>query len=98
MQIEKILAEANIRKGDFVQRASISQQIKSSMRWQPNWEQLSDDKKQALEGVADEISMILNGDSDCKKTWYNVAGYAKMVGDSIIESLRANDDDILSID
>lgn len=90
MQIEKILENTNIRKGAFQLRASISQQIKSSMRWQPNWDNLSDDKKEALEMIADRISIILNGNADNKKTWYSIAGYAKLAGDSSNES---NDND-----
>lgn len=84
--------EFSKNKGEFPQRASISQQIKFSMRCQPNWDNLSDDKKETLERIAERISTILNGDPDSQKTWYSIAGYAKLIGDSIVELHQANDD------
>lgn len=87
MQLEKILSDAEKSKGEFLQRSSTSQQIKSTFRWQPNWENLSDYKKEALEMMADRISGILNGNSDNTKSWCSIEGYAKLVADSIQEQI-----------
>ena len=49
----------------------------------PNWETLSDDKKEALEMTALKIGRILNGDPEYADSWHDIAGYAKLVEDTL---------------
>ena len=97
MLIEDILIDKKKCKGEFYQRASICQQIKSAMRWQANWDALSDVKKEALEMIADKISNILNSDSEGQKDWYSIAGYAKLAGDLNIESGKPHNSNMSSL-
>jgi len=50
--IDKTLEERGNRYGVFKTHARISQSIKLAMYKSPNWEKLSDDKKEALEMTA----------------------------------------------
>jgi hypothetical protein len=49
----------------------------------PNWTALSDDKKEALETIAVKMGRILNGDPEYADSWHDIAGYAKLVEDSL---------------
>jgi len=77
--IDKTLEERGIRYGVFKTHAKISQSIKFAMMDSPNWEKLSDDKKEALEMTAHKIGRILNGDAEYKDSWHDIIGYIRLV-------------------
>lgn len=81
--IDATLAERGNRYGDFQEHARITQNIKRAMRDSPNWESLSDDKKEALEMDAHKIGRILNGDPEYKDSWHDVIGYTKLVENTL---------------
>lgn len=83
MQIDEILHRKSKSKGKFSDRATLNQMLKGSLRWHANWQELSDDKKEALEMIMDKISMIMNANPESRKTWFNVAGYAKLIADTL---------------
>ena len=90
--INTTLAERGSRYGDFNEHARITQAIKRAMIDSPNWETLSDDKREALEMVAHKIGRILNGDPSYHDSWHDVIGYTKLVADTLlpeIERLKA---------
>lgn len=95
MQIEKILADSALTKGDYRARAVLSQQLKNNLRWHPNWDNLKDDQKESLEMIMDRASMILNGNPDNQKNWYSISVYAKLAGDSttVINDISPSNDD-----
>ncbi len=82
--IEETLAERGARYGTFANHARIAQSIKQGMYCSPNWATLSDDKKQALEVIADKIARILNGDPEYHDNWHDIIGYAKLVADTLV--------------
>lgn len=88
MHIDKILAEKSISKGNFQERSACNQMLKSSLRWHSGWENLSDDKKEALEMIFDKVSLILNVTPENPKFWYHIAGYGKLIGDAISNKLE----------
>jgi len=77
--IDKTLEERGNRYGVFKTHARISQSIKLAMYKSPNWEKLSDDKKEALEMTAHKIGRILNGDAEYKDSWHDIIGYIRLV-------------------
>lgn len=79
MNVDNTLEERGKRYGDFAGHARISQNIKKAMRYSPNWEDLSDDKKEALEMVAHKIGRILNGDPEYADSWHDIIGYTRLV-------------------
>lgn len=90
MSTEITLVDRKQIKGEFHKRAIASQAMKSTMRWQDNWESMGDDKKEALEGIIDKISSILCGDPNCAKTWKSIMGFTKL----IVDALEVNNDNI----
>ena len=70
------LAERGKRYGDFTMHAGITQCLKDVMRETMGWGNLTPDKKQALEVIADKIGRIINGDPDYRDNWHDIAGYA----------------------
>jgi len=83
--IESTLEDRGTRYGDFPTHATITQNIKKAMRLSPNWDSLSDDKKECLEMIAHKVGRILNGDPEYHDSWHDIVGYTKLVADSLIE-------------
>lgn len=82
--IDATLTQRTGLYGVFNENARISQALKRAMRDTPNWERLSDDKREALEMVQHKIARILNGDPDYHDNWHDVIGYTKLVADTLI--------------
>lgn len=78
-EVDKTLQQRGARYGDFGARAKITQELKRTMRESPNWAQLSDDKKEALEMIANKIGRILNGDPEYHDSWHDIIGYTRLV-------------------
>jgi len=83
MDIEATLEQRGNRYGEFGEHARITQNIKRTMADSPNWDILSDNKKEALEMVAHKIGRILNGDPDFHDSWHDIIGYTKLVADKL---------------
>ena len=85
MNIESTLQERGNRYGEFSEHARITQNLKRAMSDSPNWEQLADDQKEALEMAAHKIGRILNGDANYHDSWHDINGYIKLVADRLIK-------------
>lgn len=85
MSIEQTLRDREERYGLFYDHAAITQRLKAAMHKAPKWQELDFDKQESLEMIAHKIGRILNGDPDYKDSWHDIAGYAKLVEDSIQE-------------
>lgn len=83
VNIDAVLDERGSRYGLFTGHAKITQTLKDVMREAPNWGELADDHKEALEMVAHKIGRIINGDPDYADSWVDIAGYAKLVADRL---------------
>ena len=83
MSIEKTLEERANRYGEFKEHARITQNIKRAMADSPNWEGISDDKKECLEMIAHKVGRILNGDPEYHDSYHDIIGYTKLVADTL---------------
>ena len=81
--VDTTLTERGEKYGSYPEQCRITQNIKRAMVDSPNWAELSDDKKEALEMIALKIGRILNGDPEYADSWHDIAGYAKLVEDSL---------------
>jgi hypothetical protein len=81
--IDATLSARGAVYGSYPEQCRISQNIKRAMMDSPNWAALSDDKKEALEIIAVKMGRILNGDPEYADSWHDIAGYAKLVEDSL---------------
>lgn len=81
--VNSTLDERGKRYGDFGNHAQITQDIKTNMVHAPKWDDLSADKKEALEMIAHKIGRILNGDPEYADSWHDIAGYATLIEKSL---------------
>lgn len=83
MNIHDTLAERGSRYGSFADQGRIEQNIKRAMQDSPNWCDMPDDCKCALEMMATKISRILKGDPEYADSWHDIAGYATLIVDRL---------------
>ena len=83
MTVQKTLKARGKRYGTFPEGARISQNLQSAMRDSPNWEELSADKKEALQIIQHKIARMLNGDPEYADNWHDIQGYAKLVEETL---------------
>jgi hypothetical protein len=91
--IQAVLKERGQRYGEFRSHADVTQMLKSNMQLfkkDPSgarfaWSDLMPDQKEALEMIAHKIGRILNGDPDYIDSWIDIAGYAQLVVNRLVE-------------
>lgn len=81
--IKALLDERGKRYGEFKEHARITQAIKRAMRDSPNWEELPDEMKEALEMDAHKKGRILNGDFRYADSWVDTVGYNQLIVDEL---------------
>lgn len=74
--------------GQFIHVSHVSQAIKEILRNSNNWDNLSDDHREALETIATKMGRIMNGDPNYHDSWHDIAGYAQLVADRIQGYMR----------
>ena len=77
--IDATLTERGNRYGEFERHATITQGIKREMQASPNWDNLTDSMREALEMTAHKIGRILNGDPYYLDSWHDIIGYIRLV-------------------
>ena len=90
-EINEILAERGTRYGCFFGHATISQDIKDSLRSNRNWHRLSADKRESLEMIAHKMARIMNGDPEYIESWRDIEGYSKLIRDTLETTEGATD-------
>lgn len=83
------LKDREPKYGNYASRANISQTIKDAFVLGDNWRTMSADKRESLEMIASKISRILNGDAGLKDSWHDIAGYAKLVEETLDDPVDA---------
>ncbi len=82
--IHQVLSERGKRYGEFSKHANYAQGLKRVMETAPKWaDELLDSQREALEMIAHKIGRILNGDTNYKDSWVDIAGYATLVADKL---------------
>lgn len=81
--VGQILEARGKRYGKFDSHARVTQNIKRAMYDSPNWRDLPDDMREALEMVAHKVGRILNGDPNYADSWVDIGGYVKLVTDRL---------------
>ena len=86
MKTEDLLAERKKTHGDFTDHAEATQALKYVMYMSCKWDNhLTPVHREALEMIVHKIGRILAGNPNIKDHWDDIAGYAKLVSDRIIE-------------
>ena len=91
MTIKETLEQRHKQYGNFQEHFRIAQNIKRAMVDSPNWETLSDDKRECLDMIANKIGRILNGNSEFYDSWYDIMGYIQLVIGTLKEEIGTED-------
>lgn len=83
--VEAILAERSKTHGDFTDSARVMQRLKRILWAEEGWDRLSDAQREGLEMIVHKIGRIINGNANTKDHWDDIAGYAKLCSDRIVE-------------
>jgi hypothetical protein len=83
IDITDTLAERGNRYGSFKDHARVTQGLKSIMQSCKGYQDMSSDKREALEMIQHKIGRILCGDPEYHDSWHDIVGYAKLVADSL---------------
>lgn len=78
-----LLNERAKTHGDFAIHAQATCAIKDVMVMYPNWMEMQDTQREALDMIAHKIGRILAGDPNFKDHWDDIAGYAKLVANRL---------------
>lgn len=83
--VDAVLAERGSRYGRFIDHASITQDLKSSLlnHAKKHGRELEVDQLEALEMICHKLGRIVNGDPNYADSWIDIAGYAKLVADRL---------------
>ena len=79
--INSLLAEREKQYGSFTGYSYIANNLKNALRQgtMNGWDELSADKKEALDMIACKIARILNGNPDNLNSWEDICGYSQLV-------------------
>jgi len=77
--LTRTLIERGKTHGDFRTNGSIMQRLKTDMRAEPGWDNLTEEQKEALEMIQHKIGRILSGNPNEPDHWKDIAGYATLV-------------------
>ena len=83
--IDAVLTERGPRYGNFEDHARITQAIKHEIRQGDSYTKMEDDMVEALDMIAHKIGRIVNGDPRYADSWVDIAGYAKLVADRLLD-------------
>jgi len=88
--IDETLAERGKRYGNFLEHSEITQTLKAIFKSKmgEKWDRLQDDQKESLEMIAHKLGRIINGDPDYADSWVDIAGYAKLVSDRLLNATK----------
>lgn len=81
--INETLAVRETRYGEYIDVATIAQNIKFVMQQTANWNSLEPDQMESLDMIANKIGRILNGDPNYDDSWHDIAGYATLVAERL---------------
>ena len=85
-EINKVLAERGANYGDFAFVAFRSQQIQNHLRVHDPEKQYTPTQREALQMIASKLARIVTGNPEHRDSWIDIAGYAKLVADSIAKA------------
>jgi len=84
-QVDETLAQRGKHYGDFVKTFDVIQQIKDALKDGVGWAAMPPERREALEMIAVKLGRLVSGDSGHADSWHDIAGYARLVEESVTE-------------
>lgn len=89
--VKETLEQRGAVYGKFETHAEYAEKINNVFEQSPNWSHMSPDSKEALRIIANKIGRILNGNPEYDDNWRDIAGYATLVLNRIVEDGTTTD-------
>lgn len=84
-QVDETLAQRGKHYGDFAKTFDVIQQIKDALKDGIGWAAMPPERREALEMIAVKLGRLVSGDSGHADSWHDIAGYARLVEESVTE-------------
>lgn len=91
MVVDNILEEREAQYGSYSDVARITQGIKDYLLTGKSYENLSNEQKLSLDMIANKMARAVNGDVNYIENFKDIAGYAILVVDSLMNTDGAVD-------
>lgn len=91
MDIKKTLNDRKAKYGDFRGHATLSTELKRTMRRGASWAELPPYMEEALDMIQHKIARILNGDPTYEDSWVDVIGYAQLALDRLKQDITTQE-------
>lgn len=91
--VDKVLAERGRRYGDFRDHAEVSQSLKEivySPKYRLSTENLPAYLVEGLDMILHKIARVVTGDPLYEDNFVDIAGYAKLVADRLVQDNEQN--------
>ena len=90
LDLDDTLAQRGSRYGVFADGAKVMHRLKKVISEELHAREkiLAPDQYEALDMICHKIGRIINGDPDYADNWVDIAGYAKLVADRLIEGQK----------
>lgn len=85
VNLQAITDERGAEYGDFTHQGIIAQDLKEYMREQDGWKRLKSHQKESLDMIMHKVSRILNGNPENRDSWVDIAGYAQISAERILD-------------
>ena len=97
--VNAILDERGSRYGSFAGHAEITQSLKDVIRYHLIIKEktLAPDQQEALDMICHKIGRIVNGDADYAENFRDIAGYATLVMNRLLETDNTTDAQVTHI-
>lgn len=79
------IEERNSTHGDYEVQATLSQALKTLLRRQTGWDNLSIEQRETLDMLCVKMSRVLCGDPNEPDHWLDMMGYVKLVHNQLLK-------------
>jgi hypothetical protein len=86
--VEDILEERGKTHGDFTDNSRVIQSLKRIMHTEVGWDKLTDTQREAIHMILHKLGRIISGNPNVKDHWDDIAGYARLVSERVVEGKR----------
>lgn len=84
-KVTEILKDRTSKYGDYRDNANITQDCMSILMAGRSASRLNQMHKEGIHMIVHKLSRIVNGDPDLNDSWDDIAGYARLVSERILQ-------------
>lgn len=88
MSVDKLLDDRASRYGNYVQVATVTEALWCNLAAALAGKEVAPDQADALRMICTKLARIVNGDPNYPDSWFDVAGYATLVGERLLGKSR----------